>query len=60
MICVNTRMKIRDEGLTILCPVCAAMPGKRCELNTGQPRNESHKDRRIAAEEELGELAGRL
>ena len=48
-----------NHALKVRCPTCGAKPGKKCELTTGQPRNESHKDRRAAAEE-LGDRAGRL
>jgi len=35
----------------VRCPTCGAAPGEKCELVTGQPRTESHRDRReIAAE----------
>jgi hypothetical protein len=33
------------EGLSIVCPTCEALPGKRCELNIGGLRNSSHLDR---------------
>jgi len=37
----------RKNALTIRCPTCGAKPKEQCELNTGQPRNEPHRDRRI-------------
>lgn len=35
--------------LTIRCPTCGAAPGEKCELSTGQPRTEPHRDRRLIA-----------
>ena len=36
--------------LAIRCPTCGAAPGEKCELTTGQPRTEPHRDRRLIAE----------
>ena len=33
---------------------CSAAPGVRCELGTGQPRTEPHRDRRLIAAEKSG------
>jgi hypothetical protein len=35
--------------LAIRCPTCGAAPGERCELASGQPRTEPHRDRRLVA-----------
>ena len=35
--------------LAVTCPTCGAAPGKKCELTTGQPRNEPHRARRLIA-----------
>jgi len=32
-------------------PTCGAKPGQKCELSTGLPRTEPHRDRRLAAAE---------
>jgi hypothetical protein len=37
--------------LAVRCPTCGAPPGVRCELNTGQPRTEPHRDRRMIAKD---------
>jgi hypothetical protein len=29
----------------VRCPTCGAEPREKCELSTGQPRNEPHRDR---------------
>jgi len=49
------------QTLTVACPTCGAKPGQKCELNTGEPRNNPHRDRRLAAGDEKlrqGLLAG--
>jgi hypothetical protein len=35
--------------LALPCPTCGAAPGEKCELSTGQPRTEPHRDRRLIA-----------
>jgi hypothetical protein len=35
------------QVLAVHCPTCGAAPGEKCELNTGQPRTETHRDRRL-------------
>jgi hypothetical protein len=35
--------------LSIRCPTCGAKPGEKCELSTGLPRTDPHRDRRLAA-----------
>jgi hypothetical protein len=37
--------------LAVRCPTCGAAPGEKCELSTGQPRNNSHLDRRLIAKD---------
>ena len=37
--------------LAIRCPTCGAAPGEKCELSTGQPRTEPHRDRRLLAKD---------
>jgi hypothetical protein len=37
--------------LAVRCPTCGAAPGEKCELGTGQPRTEPHRDRRLIASE---------
>ncbi len=41
----------QEQALTVRCPTCGAKPGEKCELSTGQPRTEPHRDRRLAAAE---------
>ena len=33
----------------VRCPTCGAAPGEKCELSTGLPRTEPHRDRRLIA-----------
>jgi hypothetical protein len=33
--------------LAVRCPTCGAKVGEKCELGTGQPRTEPHRDRRL-------------
>jgi hypothetical protein len=37
----------QKQALAVRCPTCGAAPGKKCELSTGQPRTEPHRDRRL-------------
>jgi hypothetical protein len=48
----DVAMKVTEkETLTVRCPTCGAKRGEKCELATGQPRTEPHRDRRLAAAE---------
>ena len=43
-------MKVSEKKvLSIRCPTCGAKPGEKCELSTGLPRTDPHRDRRLAA-----------
>jgi hypothetical protein len=45
----------RDNSLDFGCPVCRALPGETCELNSGGPRFQSHRERLdIAIDAEAG------
>jgi hypothetical protein len=37
--------------LAVRCPTCGAAPREKCELTSGQPRTEPHRDRRLIAED---------
>jgi hypothetical protein len=39
------------EILTVLCPLCGAKPGRKCQLGNGEARKVSHQDRRWAAKD---------
>ena len=43
-------MKVSEkQALSVRCPTCGARPGEKCELSTGLPRTDPHRDRRLAA-----------
>jgi len=39
--------------LAVRCITCGAKPGERCELSTGLPRTNPHRDRRLTASEKF-------
>jgi hypothetical protein len=39
------------QALVVRCPTCGAAPEEKCELSTGQPRTNPHRDRRLIAKE---------
>jgi len=41
---MNAKKKL---ALAVRCPTCGAKPGEKCELSTGQPRTDPHRDRRL-------------
>lgn len=41
----------QEQALTVRRPTCGAKPGEKCELSTGLPRTEPHRDRHSAASE---------
>jgi len=46
--------------LAVQCPTCGAAPEKKCELTSGQPRTDPHRDRRLIAKDRgNGKLAKR-
>jgi hypothetical protein len=42
-----------DLSLNFTCPICAAAPDEKCELNSGTPRFESHTERMDIAKDYL-------
>ena len=38
---------------SVPCPTCGVQPREKCQLNTGQPRNNPHRDRRLFAADQL-------
>jgi hypothetical protein len=46
----DVAMKVTEkQALAVRCPTCGAKRGEKCELSTGLPRTDSHRDRRLAA-----------
>jgi hypothetical protein len=39
----------KEKVLTVRCPTCGANVGQKCELSTGLPRTDPHRDRRLLA-----------
>jgi hypothetical protein len=39
------------QVLAVRCPTCSAKPGEKCQLATGLPRINPHRDRRVIAKE---------
>jgi len=53
-------MKVKKPTLkqvqAVRCPTCGAGPGEKCELSTGQPRTEPHRDRRLISKDWVSRL----
>jgi hypothetical protein len=47
------------QVLTVPCVTCGAAIGEVCELHTGAPRTEPHRDRKLAAVEAVETKAGK-
>jgi hypothetical protein len=53
----DTRLPSISSGLAtekiyaVSCPTCGAQPRQKCELHSGQPRTEPHRDRCLSAED---------
>jgi hypothetical protein len=41
------------KALAVSCPTCGAAPKQKCELSTGQPRTDPHRDRRLVAKDPI-------
>jgi len=39
------------QPLEVQCPTCGAKPEEKCELASGQPRTDPHRDRRLIAKD---------
>lgn len=51
LICVmmRSRERAQDLAMSVGCPTCGSMPGRRCELSAGGLRHTPHRDRRELA-----------
>jgi len=50
-------MKAKQKlAMEVRCPTCGAKPGEKCELSTGQPRTDPHRDRRLAASDKWTDI----
>ena len=45
-----TKKRTLKQVQAVRCPICGAGPGEKCELSTGQPRSEPHRNRLLKAE----------
>jgi hypothetical protein len=46
-------MKAKEKlALSVRCPTCGAKPGEKCELSTGLPRTNPHRDRRLVGSDQ--------
>ncbi len=50
-IVVKTRELTPKQILSVPCTTCGAAVGEACELHTGAPRTEPHRDRKLSAAE---------
>jgi hypothetical protein len=48
---VKTRELTPKQILSVPCTTCGAAVGEACELHTGTPRTEPHRDRKLSAAE---------
>jgi hypothetical protein len=48
---VKTKELTLKQVLSVPCNTCGAAIGEACELNTGAPRTEPHRDRKLSAAE---------
>ena len=48
---VKTRELTPKQILSVPCTTCGAAVGEPCELHTGAPRTEPHRDRKLSAAE---------
>jgi hypothetical protein len=46
---VKTKNLTPEQQLSVPCPTCGAAIGEVCELHTGAPRTEAHRDRKLSA-----------
>jgi uncharacterized membrane protein YqgA involved in biofilm formation len=52
---VKTKELTPKQILSVLCTICGAAIGEVCELHSGAPRTEPHRDRKLSAAEAVEE-----
>jgi hypothetical protein len=59
---VKTKELTMEQILSVPCATCRAAIGEVCELHTGTPRTEPHRDRKLSAADavELKHKTGKL
>jgi hypothetical protein len=59
----DVQMKSREltpkQILSVPCATCGAAVGEACELHTGAPRTEPHRDRKLSAAEAVEAKSGK-
>jgi hypothetical protein len=55
---VKTKDLTAKQILAVPCTTCGAAIGEVCELNTGSPRTEPHRDRKLSAAEAVEKEGG--
>ena len=56
---VKTKELTPKQILSVPCTTCGAAIGEACELHTGAPRTEPHRDRKLSAAEAVETKAGK-
>ena len=56
---VKTKELTPKQILSVPCTTCGAEVGEACELHTGAPRTEPHRDRKLSAAEAVDKKRGR-
>ena len=55
---VKSKELTLKQVLSVPCTTCGAAAGEVCELHTGAPRTEPHRDRKLSAAEAVETKAG--
>lgn len=55
---VKTKELTSEQILSVPCATCGAAIGEVCELHTGAPRTEAHRDRKLSAAEAVETQSG--
>lgn len=50
---MKIRLLTKDQLLSVPCPTCGVAIKESCALTTGYPRNEPHRNRKLAAADRL-------
>ncbi len=56
---VKTKELTAKQILSVPCATCGAAVGEACELHTGAPRTEPHRDRKLSAAEAVDATLGK-
>jgi hypothetical protein len=43
----------KEQALAVRCTTCGAKAGEKCELSTGLPRTNAHRDRKLDASDKF-------